>query len=65
MGNWWTSFWTGLGEACGLIKQKDAEENTPEQQANAQAALIAADQARAAKDIANPNPADLEKDVSK
>lgn len=59
MPNWWTSFWTGLGEAMGFLKQKDAEENAPTQVANKQAEQIQADKAAGAEAVGKPDLTDL------
>jgi hypothetical protein len=61
----WLKALFGFGQAVSEeIKQRDAELNTPQIQANAAAATEAAAKAQAAKDVANPNVTDLEKDIS-
>ena len=48
----------------GWRTQRDALENSPAQQSNAEAAQVQADRDKAARDIANPDQAQLDKDVS-
>ncbi len=46
------------------LKQRDAEQNTPSQQSNAEAKQIQQDKAKAAQDIADPDLDQLRKDVA-
>jgi hypothetical protein len=46
------------------VKQRDAENNSPAMQANAAASTDASAAKQAAADVANPNPANFEKDIS-
>lgn len=46
------------------VTQRDAEKNTPGMQSNAEGQQVQADKAQAAKDIADPKLANLEKDVA-
>ena len=54
----------GLLAAVGLIRQRDTEENTHAMQSNSEASQVQAAKDRAAAEIASPDPADLEDDVS-
>lgn len=55
----------GFGKAASTeIAQRDAEKNTADQRANAEAAQIQADRDRARKEIAEGNSAGVDKDVS-
>ena len=53
-----------VGALFGWAQQRDTEENTPAMQSNSEASQVQAAKDRAAAEIASPDPAALEKDVS-
>ena len=55
----------GFGKAVSEeVTQRDAEVNTTDERANAEAAQIQKDKDKAAADIANPDQTNLDKDVA-
>ena len=59
-----SNLWSAVSGVFGWAKQRDAERNTADQQANADATQVQKDRARAAADIASPKLDDLRRDVS-
>ena len=53
-----------IGALFGWAQQRDAEENTPTQQANAEAGQIQKDKTQAAQDVQNPDLTKLRDDVA-
>jgi hypothetical protein len=58
------SIFKAVGQALGLVEQRDAEENTPEMKANAAGKTEEKIAAQAAKDESNPTSDDFDKNVS-